>query len=422
MESLFIPLLISLALGTLIGLERESLRVHQKTRTIAGVRTFIFISLWGFLTSVIAKEINIYFLFVSFGAFVATLLVGYYIYSKTLETSGLTTEIAAILVFLLTSLTLFIDVRFVLALGILVALTLSFKNAFTRLLEIVPRQAVVATVQFAVLSAVILPFLPNEYIGPWQFFNPYISWWVIVLITGISFIGYLLHLFLGNRSSVLITSGVGGMISSTAVTSSLSSLSRTSRLPVNLLHAGMVLTSSVAFIRVLIETSVISMAVFWELLIPIVTAMVIGGVFVLFLQSKNKTAPEAMIFENPFQLRSAISFGFFFVLVAFLAKVSNIFFGTQGLYVTSLFAGLVDIDAISISVSQLANASTISANQAMIAIMIALMIALMSNLWVKLGVVIIFAQKALRKVMIIYTLIITIAVILLAFFLHFLHL
>jgi len=83
MESLFVPLLISLAIGTLIGLERESLRIHQKTRTIAGLRTFIFISLWGFLTSLISKELHIVFLFVSFAAFVMILLVAYYIYSKT---------------------------------------------------------------------------------------------------------------------------------------------------------------------------------------------------------------------------------------------------------------------------------------------------------------------------------------------------
>ncbi len=417
METFLIPLLISLAIGTLIGLERESLRIHQKTRTIAGLRTFIFISLWGFLTSVIAKEITINFLFVSFAAFVATLLVGYYVYSKTVPNAGLTTEIAATLTFLLASLTLFVDVRFVLALGILIALALSFKSTFVRWLKIIPRQAVLATVQFAVLSAVILPFLPNEYIGPWQFFNPYITWWVIVLISGISFIGYILHLFLGSRGSVLITSGLGGMISSTAVTSSLATLSRTTKLPVNLFLAGLILTSAISFLRVLLETSIISQSVFVTLLIPTLAMAIVSSIFLFFLKSKNGHVSEAMKFANPFQLRSALSFGLFFVLIAFLVKVSNVFLGAQGLYITSIFAGLADIDAISISLSQLASTSAITSTQAMTGIILAVM----SNLWMKLSIVLIFAGRALHKVMVYYTATITLVAVSLSFLLHFFH-
>jgi len=417
MESLFVPLLISLAIGTLIGLERESLRIHQKTRTIAGLRTFIFISLWGFLTSLISKELHIVFLFVSFAAFVMILLVAYYIYSKTVATAGLTTEIAAILTFLLSALVLFVDIRFILALGILVALTLSFKPTFTRLLQIVPRQAVLATVQFAVLSAVILPFLPNEYFGPWQFFNPYITWWVIVLISGLSFVGYILHLFLGSRGSVMITSGIGGMISSTAVTSSLSHLSRTSRLPTNLLYSGLILTSAISFLRVLLETSIISHAVFVTLLIPIVATTVTSGIFLFFLQSKNRSAPETMTFKNPFKLRSALGFGLFFVLIAFLVKASNVFLGAQGLYITSIFAGLADIDAITISLSQLTNSGAIAGVQAMTGITLAVI----SNLWVKLSIVLIFADRSLRKVMVFYTATITLVAVSLSFLLHFFY-
>lgn len=417
MESFLLPLLISLALGTLIGLERESLRIHHKTKTIAGLRTFIFISLWGFLTSVIAQIVNPYFLFVSFAAFVATLLVGYYVYSKTVEKTGLTTEIAATLVFLLSSLTLFVDIRFILALGILIALALSFKRRFTNFLKNFPREAVLATVQFAVLSAVILPFLPNEYMGPWEFFNPYLTWWVIVLISGISFVGYLLQLFLGNRSSVLITSGVGGMISSTATTSSLANLSKTTRLPVNLLLAGLILTSSIAFLRALVEISVINMEVVMILIIPVTALVIIGLLFVVFLQTKNQLAPETLSFENPFQLRSALGFGLFFVLIAFLTKVSSMYLGPQGLYLTSLASGLADIHAISISVSQLASSAAITTAQAAVAIMLALM----SNLWVKLSIVFIFAARELRKIMLLYTTTITLTCFALSLFLYFLY-
>jgi uncharacterized membrane protein (DUF4010 family) len=182
------------------------------------------------------------------------------------------------------------------------------------------------------------------------------------------------------------------------------------------LIAGLILTSSVAFLRALVEISVINMQVFLMLLIPIAAIAIVGGFFIFFLQSKNKSTPESMTFENPFQLRSALGFGLFFVLIAFLAKVSNIFFGTQGLYITSLVAGLADIDAISISVSQLANASAITTTQAMIAIMLALI----SNLWVKFSIVSVFAQQTLRKVMLLYTVIITLTAVSLSFLLHFL--
>lgn len=169
---IFSPILTSLGLsigiGVLVGIERESYR-QQGANTIAGLRTFIFISVWGFLTGVIAQIWLMAFLPISFFCLVMTLISVYYSRVIQGEKHGLTTEMAAIVTFLLAALSLQLDHSIILALGVLVALALSTKNIFTHWLTIFPREAVLATVQFAVLSAVVLPFLPNQYMGPWHF-------------------------------------------------------------------------------------------------------------------------------------------------------------------------------------------------------------------------------------------------------------
>ena len=239
---------VALAIGVLIGLERESLRQHQNVSILAGLRSFVFISLWGFLSSYISTIWLSWFFPVAFFSFILLIGLAYFVRSTKGELSGgMTTEIACILTFLLAGLSLHMDNRIVLALGVLVALVLSVKVAFANILKRYPREAVIATIQFAVLTAVILPFLPNEYIGPWQFFNPYVAWWIVVLVTGMSYVGYLLHLFLSSRSSIFLTSILGGIVSTTALTTTFSQLSKVTKLPASLLICGCIIASSIGY-------------------------------------------------------------------------------------------------------------------------------------------------------------------------------
>jgi uncharacterized membrane protein (DUF4010 family) len=395
----FLPSLgLSLAIAVLVGLERESYRLSG-VNTIAGLRTFIFIGAWGWLTGVITQLWGPVFFPVAFLSLIAILSLSYYIRMKNQEQHGLTTEMAAIVIFLLTALSLQLDHSIVLAMGVMVALVLSVKKVLTSWLQILPREAILATVQFAVLSGAILPFLPNQYMGPWNFFNPYVAWWMVVLVSGISFVGYILHIVIGSRGSILLSSAVGGLVSSTAVTTAMAQQSKRSIGAVTLFAMGSVIASSIAAIRVLTTASLVNPTILQWLVAPMALLGIIGALFIWRLHTKTVITDENVSLNNPFQISSAITFALLFVVISFLARSSTAYFGVNGLYFASLFAGVADVDAMTISASQLAGQGSISTIQASIAVLLVFM----SNMIVKCGISVIFGHKQLRKIMYIYT-------------------
>lgn len=405
--NLLLPFAISLAIGFIIGAERESLKLHAKVKVLAGLRTFLFVTIWGFLSAVLETRGFSPFFVVSFGLCTMLIITMLWVRGMKQGILGMTTAVALLLSFLLGALSILLDVRVPLALGVIIALVLSFKGNFSVILGRLPRSTVLAAVQFAVLSAATLPFLPNEYIDPWHFLNPYKAWWVVVLISAISFAGYLLHLLLDNTKSILLTAAVGGLASSTAVTSSMAQLSKTTTLSNRLLLSGCVLTSTIAAVRVLITTTAFNQGMFKLLVGPIAAFIFVGAVCLWLAQEKrveqNGHAKAVKAFNNPFQLKVALGFAVFFVIVAFLAKETTELFGSRGLLVMSVFAGLADIDAISISISQLFATATITAGQALLAVIFAFL----SNMWVKFSIVALFGSRELRKFLLRYTLLIT---------------
>jgi uncharacterized membrane protein (DUF4010 family) len=410
---------VALAIGVLIGLERESLRQHQNVSILAGLRSFVFISLWGFLSSYISTIWLSWFFPVAFFSFILLIGLAYFVRSTKGELSGgMTTEIACILTFLLAGLSLHMDNRIVLALGVLVALVLSVKVAFANILKRYPREAVIATIQFAVLTAVILPFLPNEYIGPWQFFNPYVAWWIVVLVTGMSYVGYLLHLFLSSRSSIFLTSILGGIVSTTALTTTFSQLSKVTKLPASLLICGCIIASSIGAIRVWITGSIVNRELIALLAVPMLLIVLVGLVFLWMWRSRSTIVEEQSSFENPFQLKKSITFAVVFTTSAFLARASMEVFGTNGFYITSFLAGFADVDAMVIAASQFVGNQTITHLQGLTAIVLVFF----SNMAMKCGIVFMFAQAAMRRMMLIYTA--TVCLVLLVFLVvvHTLHL
>lgn len=404
--TLLTPFAIALAIGILIGAERESLKIHNQMKVLAGLRTFVFVSLLGFVSAIVEQYGISNFFIVAFFLLGIVVAVEQIIRGFKQDLVGLTTGMALILTFVLGGLTLFIDPRIVLALGIVTSLILSFKSSITHIFGIIPREAVLATVQFAVLSGAILPFLPNTYIDPWNFFNPYVAWWIVVLISGISFVGYILHLIFSSRSSILLTSAVGGLISSTAVTSTMAQLSQKSGLTTKLLLTGCILTTTISAISTLIVTTTINHSMFVILVGPMSIFALISALFIWRWQPKKdqNASNESMGgFKNPFQLKSALTFALVFVVIAFLAKTSTLFLGASGLYVTSILVGLANVDAMSISISQLLAGNSITAGQAMIGVTLAIL----SSLWVKWFVLRFFAEKNLAKYMLFYTIAVT---------------
>ncbi|MGW8180188.1 MAG: MgtC/SapB family protein, partial [bacterium] len=210
----------ALALGLLIGSERYRGRGNRAGQT-AGIRTFSIIALLGVTCAVL--EIP-GFTLITFGALVVFLVSGYW--RETGEDLGLTTELAALLTFWLGYLTRGYE-TLAISTGIVVVILLASKKALHRFIrKQVSETEFFDTLKFLAVVFVVLPLLPNRYIGPFQFLNPTKIWMLIILISSISYTGYILIRLLGEKKGLAVNALLGGLFSTTAVTVSLADRAR----------------------------------------------------------------------------------------------------------------------------------------------------------------------------------------------------
>ncbi len=212
-----------------------------------------------------------------------------------------------------------------------------------------------ATLKLLLISVVMLPVLPNRSFGPWDTFNPYHIWWMVVLITGISYVGYFAIRIVGNRHGPVLTGIFGGLVSSTAVTFNLSRLSKVYPGMQNSLSAGILTACATMFVRTLLLTSILNPLLF-RVLIPSLSLMSLLTYLLAFLlwqcSQHNQDSHEVKL-ENPFQLGMAIKFGAFLVIILFLSKLLKMYVGDMGTYFLAAASGIADVDPITLSMAQM---------------------------------------------------------------------
>lgn len=392
-----INFVIALFIGALLGLEREHNQLTTKIVRFAGIRTFTLISLFGALLGYISKEILQGYAFSITGLIIVSLLALFsYIagYLKYKDTTA-TTEVAAIFCYILGMLTTIGFVEVAIMLGIVIAALLTFKAKIHGVISNIKNNELFAIVEFAILSLVILPLLPNKNYSPLDVpvlkdilsffissdilaqldvFNLYSMWLMVILVAGISLLGYILVKYLGANKGYGITGLVGGLASSTAVTLSMSHESKIHRKVVSPFVIAVVLASATAFIRVMAEVAVVNNNLLKLVIIPLGIMGLVGYLcaFLLYLKGKgNEVKTKEIKFKQPFSISSALKFGLFFVLIVFVAKVAQIIAGTTGIYFASLLSGLADVDAITLTMSSLSKAGQIADKVAVTAIILA---------------------------------------------------
>ncbi len=387
---IFQQFFIALVLGALIGLERERSTYKQKRMAYAGIRTFPLIALFGALSAYFAHTISFWILIVNtiiLGALVIT------VYFVTTDSSGkrfgATSEIAGLLTFFIGVLAYFNEILFATLLAITITFILYLREPLHTFAQHLKRGELEDTLKFIVIAFVILPFLPNQSFGPLGIFNPYIIWLMVVLISGISYVGYFFMKWFGEKGIEL--AGIfGGLVSSTAVTTSFAERSKRTRSKKVLgpLLLGVVLANSIMFIRILVEVFLVHRPLFYKLILPLSALFVLSLVFVFFLWKKEKRVKGKVELKSPFRLWPALKFGGFFALVLALVKLADVYLSTKGVYVVSLISGFADVDAITLSLSQLAKGD--------LPLEIAkrgIMIAALTNVAVKGGIAYLFGSR-----------------------------
>jgi uncharacterized membrane protein (DUF4010 family) len=362
-EEIFIGFLIALAAGALIGLERQQNVTLDKKFRIGGVRTFPLIALSGALSALLAHSMGVWPILGALVVVGAFLAVSYYQEWSRDVAPGVTTQVAALITFLLGVLALMPGLplatgqRYLLIVasaGVVMAL-LSFKEPLHQAVARVSDDDIYATAKFVILALVVLPLLPDRTFGPLDVLNPFDTGLMIVLIAGLSFLGYVATRIAGGRRGMAVTGMLGGLVSSTAVTVSLSSRVRESPTTVTLAAVAILTASATMFARVLVVAGIVYFPLLPVLMWPIGAMLVVGYglALVYYLRSRrdlHQTEPVPL--RNPFELGLAIKFGLFYAVVIFATKAAQTFLGDRGLYISSILAGLADVDAITISMAR----------------------------------------------------------------------
>ncbi len=387
----------ALLIGALIGLEREFVQQKSGDPDFAGIRTFSLMSLLGAVAAFFAAQFGIW-LFVA--AYVGLALLIWVSHLGDLyrgEHEGITTEVVGLLVPFIGAMVVWDYAELAAALGVIAAFVLASKSALHGLARRMSALDLRATLEFALITAVVLPLLPNENYGPFGVLNPSEIWLLVVLVSAISFLGYILIKVLGAERGIGLMGVLGGLVSSTAVTLSFSGRSRDNPKLSGVFAIAIVLASTIMFPRVLVEVAAVYPPLLTRVAWPI-GAMLIAGLLGAFLLWRRAASGEndakAVELGNPLRLTTAISFALVFALVIVVVRAANEVLGDTGVYLASILTGLADVDAITLSVSELTAAGKLEADVASIAILLAVLV----NTMVKAGAATFLGSTVLRGI------------------------
>jgi len=352
-------LAVALAAGFLIGLERGwSDRDEPEGQRIAGIRTFGLISLLGALWSLIYMTTGSWAVVLAFLGFCGVLMVAEWLRSQKQGTYGITTPVAALITFALGAVAALGHLSIAASTAVVVALLLGMKPQLHAWIRKLGEHELFATLKLLLISVVMLPVLPDKGYGPWQAFNPYLIWWMVVLVAGISYCGYFAIRIAGPRRGILLTALSGGLVSSTAVTVTLSRMQRSGGRFEPLYAIGIILASATMFPRVMLWTAVVSPdllpLLLWPIGIMTLSSLLIG--LVAWRGQQQHSADEISDFtpNNPFEIGTALQMGALLAAVMFLAQGLRQWFGDAGIYLLAAISGIGDVDAITLTVARMA--------------------------------------------------------------------
>lgn len=390
-----LDLLLALALGLLVGLQRE-----WSKSEIAGIRTFPLITLFGTLAGFLTESSNGWVLAAALLGLAAILVSGNLARLRAGSTDpGLTTEAAALVMF---------GVGAAVSQGLTgpaivvtgsVAVLLQWKGELHRFVARIDEAELRALSRLVLIGLVILPALPNRQFGTYGVLNPFEIWLMVVLIVGISLAAYVAYRLCGPRIGILLTGLLGGLISSTATTVTYSQKARADDGHSPAASTIIVLASAAVFGRVLLEISIAAPGVLPQVAPPLVlmTALIGAAAWVSFERRRREPPPPADR-EPPSTLNSAIAFGMLYAIVLLAIAAAREHFGQGALYAVAAVSGLTDVDAITLSTSRLVESGRLGAETGWRLILVGAL----ANLGFKAGIVLVAGGRRLFRLVLPY--------------------
>jgi uncharacterized membrane protein (DUF4010 family) len=393
-ETPWLELALALAIGALVGIERE--RRKRDGQGGSGLRTFVLVAEAGAIAAWLSGSPETPWIFLATGAFVTVvILAGYWLEARREpEHLGKTTEIGVIVVYLLGGAVVLGRKDIAVALAIATSAILAFKEPLHGFVDRIGREELQAAIKLLIATFIVLPVLPNRTIDPFDAVNPHSLWWLVILISGLSFLGYLVTKWLGSKRGLLVTGLAGGMVSSTATTVSLSKRAGQkagAAKESDAVAAAILAAWTIMPIRIAVVVGIVALPALRALALPLgILAVVSGGFAIVFLlrSPKSSTVGSDIELKNPFSLSASLRFALLFAVVLVVVAVVRQKLPGIGLRAVSALGGLLDVDAITLSLVRVGESAGVAS---------AILIAALSNTLAKGAFACALGSPALRR-------------------------
>lgn len=413
-ENPIFQLLVGAGLGAFVGLRREIDNKKQKHDVFMGFRTMALMSTLGVVSTMF--EPMPYLPAVCFMGLLIFLAIAYANGAFKLKLVGLTSEISAMIMFLIGVLVGYEQTIIAVILTIFIGGLNAFKAELHRFAGTINDREWIGALQLLIVSGAVLPFLPQEPVDPLGIIVPFNIWLLVIMISGIGFVGYFLTKYWNIKHSVPLMAFLGAIVSSTAVTTSLADQSKRFNLT-GIFTVGVMVAVATMQIRVALEILAWGTADIIKSIIAIPISMAVTAILMAFYffwktnqkhkfnQPEKNTPKTNLSLQSPFEILPALKFGGVFVLVLITLAIAQKYLGHSGVYATAFFSGMVDVDAIVLSSLESVRLSEMDPSLAERAILIGIVT---NNLGKIMYVAVLGSRKMVSKVavgMIIITLV-----------------
>ena len=415
-------------IGAFIGLERTLPRKSFKTKqldTFGWLRSYALIAMIGALTVWLDIALWLKVFTALWLLIISTfVIVAYHYQLNKTGALGVTTEYSVIITYILWVLVMLWNMKFVLIFAIIVVIVLSAKDFLEKFQSHITREELGHTLKFLVVALVVLPLLPDEkysfasllsnlwlpeasswdmLIWQMKFFNPHGLWFFVVTMSAIGYIGYILSKVFGKESGILLSSLVWWLVSSTAVTATMSEQSSKDAKNYHMYVVGALLANCIMLLRVIFIVLVFWTSLIGTLIFPALLMFLGLALCTYYFYNKSRTLiTKTKVWmddkmESPFRLAPALKFWGYVLLIKFIAGIGllykdvwneNIFY-----YLLGIMSGLADVDAITQTMSSNAKDGLVIGSLAVTTILIAVM----SNNMVKGSIALKFGEKNFWK-------------------------
>lgn len=354
-----IRLAVALAIGLLVGVERGwQRREKEEGQRVAGLRTYSLLGLVGGVVGIMSPDNSYWLIGLVFIGLAVASATAYVVTTRAGQDYGITSETAAMATYLLGALAGVGQIAPAAAAAIVMAMLLGYKERLHGMLDTLRREELTAGLKLLLISVVLLPILPNRGFGPWNALNPFVIWWMVVLIAAISFFGYIAIRVAGPRRGIVFGGLFGGMASSTATTLAFARIGARERRLSPVLAAGILLACAAMIGRMMLLATLIHAPLFAMLWLPALLLLGCTLAPVPFFLSRTRSgdtdSEENSLLRNPMELKSALFFGALLAAIMVLGKALSEWAGDAGLWILAAASGLADVDAITLSLARMA--------------------------------------------------------------------